>query len=324
MWFLPQGQCCEAPTGAHVYTGTAVPEWTHHLFMCSYQDGALRHFYLDPTRTEATTVATVQGVTCNMDIATGPDGALYYIQGGGYDTGTLYKISVPDEVMFQDVPPNNTFYPFVSCLARTGIVEGYPCGAVGEPCGTSGDPYFRPNAYVTRGQISKIVAESAGFTEPVPATRQSFTDVPPGSTFWEYVERLAERGIIGGYPCGGEGEPCGPNGLPYFRPNAGATRGQLTKIVSNAAGFNDEIPATQQDFTDVPSTSTFWVFVERLLENRPGVMGGYACGGPGEPCDGEARPYFRPNNPLTRGQTAKIVSNTFFPGCIVPVAAKTR
>jgi hypothetical protein len=27
------------------------------------------------------------------------------------------------------------------------------------------------------------------------------------------------------------------------------------------------------------------------------------------------RPYFRPNNPVTRGQAAKIVSSTFFPGC---------
>jgi hypothetical protein len=47
-------------------------------------------------------------------------------------------------------------------------------------------------------------------------------------------------------------------------------------------------------------------------------MSGYPCGGPGEPCDGENRNYFRPNNPLTRGQTAKIVANTFFPNCQTP------
>jgi hypothetical protein len=27
------------------------------------------------------------------------------------------------------------------------------------------------------------------------------------------------------------------------------------------------------------------------------------------------RPYFRPNNDVTRGQAAKIISNTFFPNC---------
>jgi glucose/arabinose dehydrogenase len=411
MWHLGTGQCCQAPTGAHVYRGLAVPTWTNDLFMCSYTGGPLRHFYLDPTRTYAITVATVQGVTCNMDIETGPDGAFYYMQGGGYQNGTLYKISVPGAVTatatatqptatstpvlptatstntappttpsstsppatpsgtappstptltatvthvmpsptatqpggatgtpttpptatatntavaFQDVPPDNTFYPFVSCLARTGIVQGYPCGGPGEPCGTTGDPYFRPNAYVTRGQISKIVAESAFFDQEIPPDRRTFEDVTYGSTFWVYIERLAETGIIGGYPCGGPGEPCGTNGLPYFRPNSGATRGQLTKIVSNAAGFTDEIPTTQQTFTDVEPGSTFWLYVERLLTNRPGVMGGYPCGGAGEPCDSQSRPYFRPNNPLTRGQTSKIVSNTFFPGCIAPEAAGVR
>jgi hypothetical protein len=45
-------------------------------------------------------------------------------------------------------------------------------------------------------------------------------------------------------------------------------------------------------------------------------MQGYACGGPGEPCDGANRNYFRPFNNVTRGQTSKIVSTTFFPDCV--------
>jgi hypothetical protein len=202
---------------------------------------------------------------------------------------------------FSDVPITNTFYPYVTCLVNRGIISGYP------------DCTFRPNNPVTRGQLSKIVSESAGFTDPPGA--QMFEDVPPGSTFYDWVQRLASRGYIAGYACGGPGEPCGPANLPYFRPNAGATRGQLTKIVSNAAGFNDTIPPTQYTFADVQPTHTFWLFVERLLLNRPDVMAGYPCGGAGEPCDTQNRYYFRPNNPLTRGQTSKIVANTFFPGC---------
>jgi len=38
-----------------------------------------------------------------------------------------------------------------------------------------------------------------------------------------------------------------------------------------------------------------------------GVLGGYACGGPGEPCHGSNRPYFRQYNNAVRGQIAKIV-----------------
>jgi S-layer homology domain len=220
-------------------------------------------------------------------------------------------------IEFTDVPITNTFYPFVRCLACQGIISGYPCGGTGEPCNPNNDPYFRPDGHITRGQLSKVVAQSAGFSEPVPATQQSFEDVPYGSPFWEYVERLYTRGIVGGYECGIEpGEPCvPPQNRPYFRPDSGATRGQLTKIVSEAAGFTDVIPPAQQAYADVPPGSTFWVYVERLMLDRPGVMNGYPCGGAGEPCDTENRPYFRPSNPLTRGQASKIVANTFFPGC---------
>ena len=225
---------------------------------------------------------------------------------------------VPCTIAFADVPPDNTFYPYARCLACRGVIEGYPCGGAGEPCNPSNDPYFRPNTPVTRGQISKIVSESAGFDDEVPPSQWTFSDVPYGSTFWLWVERLSERGIIDGYQCGSPNEPCDPQNRPYFRPGNGATRGQLTKIVANAAGFLDDIPPTLQTFADAPPQSAFWLYIERLLANRPGAIGGYQCGGPGEPCDPLTRPYFRPNNPLTRGQTAKIVSSAFFPACSIP------
>jgi hypothetical protein len=164
---------------------------------------------------------------------------------------------------------------------------------------------------VTRGQLSKIVSNSTGIVDP--QTTQMFQDVALGSTFFDYIGRLASRGYMGGYPCGSPGEPCMPPGnLPYFRPNANATRGQLSKIVSNAAGFTD--PPGAQIFEDVPSGSTFFDFVQRLA-NR-GIMSGYACGAPGEPCVAPGnRPYFRPNTNATRGQTSKIDVNSFLPGC---------
>ncbi|HET9496591.1 MAG TPA: S-layer homology domain-containing protein, partial [Chloroflexia bacterium] len=129
-------------------------------------------------------------------------------------------------IEFTDVPVTNTFYPFVRCLACQGIITGYPCGGEFEPCNANNDPYFRPNNPVTRGQIAKIISLSAGFNEVVPPTQQSFEDVVYGSTFWEFIERLYTRNIIGGYQCGiNPAEPCiPPDNRPYFRPNAGATR----------------------------------------------------------------------------------------------------
>ncbi|HEY0068614.1 MAG TPA: exo-alpha-sialidase [Chloroflexia bacterium] len=213
---------------------------------------------------------------------------------------------------FADVPPGSTFYPFIKCLACRHVLSGYPCGGDGETCGPANLPYFRPGDYISRGQISKVVAVSAGFDEEPGA--QVFEDVPPGSTFYPWIQRLALRGIMGGYACGAASEPCTPPASrPYFRPSQPASRGQLSKIVANAAGEAGTVPATRQTYADVPPDSPFWLYVERLSARH--VIGGYPCGEPGETCDQQARPYFRPNANVTRAQAAKIVANTFFPGC---------
>jgi hypothetical protein len=201
-------------------------------------------------------------------------------------------------ISFTDVLPGSTFYSYIHCLACLGIINGYP------------DSTFRPNSPVTRGQLSKIVSNAAGFSDA--QANQMFEDVAVGSTFFQHIGRLASRGYIGGYQCGGASEPCGPDNLPYFRPNNNASRGQISKIVSNAAGFADT-PIGQQ-FQDVLDGSTYYAYIYRLV-NR-GVMGGYPCGSPGEECVPPSNlPYFRPNNDATRGQTSKIVGNTFFPDC---------
>jgi hypothetical protein len=212
----------------------------------------------------------------------------------------------PCLLQFTDVPPDHTFYANIRCLACRGIINGYSSG-----CET-GNPCFKPGNNVTRGQLSKIVSNSAGFQEPAGA--QQFEDVPPGSTFYDFIWRLANRGYINGYPCGAPGEPCGNGNLPYFRPNAYVTRGQISKIVSNATGFSE--PAGARQFEDVLPGSTFYDFIWRLA-NR-GYMSGYPCGGPGEPCGGGSLPYFRPGANATRGQASKIVANTFFPSCQTP------
>ncbi|MDQ3930802.1 MAG: S-layer homology domain-containing protein, partial [Chloroflexota bacterium] len=195
--------------------------------------------------------------------------------------------------VFSDVQPGSTFYQYVMCLACRNIISGYSDGT------------FRPGSPVTRGQLSKIVANAANYQENY--TGQTFEDVPVGSTFHQFVERLASRSIIAGYPCGGPGEPC-VSGKPYFRPNANVTRGQTAKIVASAANLPAP-PAGRQTFKDVPQGSTFWTWIEALAATN--AIAGYSCGGENEPCvPTENRPYFRPNDNVTRGQSSKIVSNT--------------
>jgi hypothetical protein len=202
------------------------------------------------------------------------------------------------------VDPTNPFYTFVRCLACRDILSGYS------------DNTFRPGANVTRGQLSKIIANAGGYADPVPATQQSFEDVPSTQPFWLWIERLAAHNAISGYTCGGPGEPCGPRNRAYFRPGAPATRGQIAKIDALAAQMTEPVPSGQQTFADVPNTNPFWLFIEQL--GGQGIISGYTCGGPGEACDSQNRPYFRWGNTTTRGQLAKIAANTYYPNCQTP------
>ncbi len=146
----------------------------------------------------------------------------------------------PGAQLFQDIPVGSTFFASINRLARRQIISGYECGGAGEPCVAPGNlRYFRQNAELTRGQLSKMTSIAAGYTEAV--TGQTFQDIAPGSTFYDYVERLARRGIISGYTCGGAGEPCvAPGNKPYFRQNATVTRQQAAQFIAKAF-FNAQI-----------------------------------------------------------------------------------
>jgi hypothetical protein len=258
---------------------------------------------IQPTQTQVASTSTVQATFTTQPTIAATGTPLAATATPVVPSATLPAVATTTPttcaVSFTDVPANSTFYVFIRCLACRGIMGGYSDGT------------FRPNNDITRGQLTKIVANSAGFNEPV--SGQTFEDVSASDTFYQYIERMASRGIVGGYPCGGVSEPCG-SGKPYFRPNANATRGQISKIVSEAAGYND-VPEGQT-YEDVATTNTFYVWIERLTTR--GIMSGYPCGGRGEPCGTGNRPYFRPNNKATRGQTSKIVANTFYPDCQTP------
>ncbi|HUS14801.1 MAG TPA: S-layer homology domain-containing protein [Chloroflexia bacterium] len=210
--------------------------------------------------------------------------------------------------VYSDVPPNYVFYPYITDLSQRGAISGYS------------DCTFRPGLEVTRGQVAKIVMVATQYqliTPPNP----SFADVPYGSAFYSYVETAYANGIISGYTCGSPGEPCDPQNRPYFRPGLNVTRGQLAKIVVGARHWSVLNPATRS-FEDVPSTNPFYVFIETAV--RHGVISGYSCGGPGEPCVPPTnRPYFRAFSTATRGQASKIIDLALYSNDITPTPTQT-
>jgi hypothetical protein len=172
-------------------------------------------------------------------------------------------------ISFSDVTPNDYFYVPVQYLALHGVISGYADGT------------YRPYNNTTRGQIAKIVVSGEGWAINTTGGPH-FTDVPVGSTFYPYIETALNHGIVSGYSDG------------TYRPGAIVTRGQVAKIVVAARGWSINT-TTGSHFADVGPDNTFYAYIETAYAH--GVVGGFGDG------------TFRPGNPATRGQIAKIVYN---------------
>ncbi|HUS17273.1 MAG TPA: S-layer homology domain-containing protein [Chloroflexia bacterium] len=221
---------------------------------------------------------------------TAPDIGTYYVIVTATDNhGAVASATVRIDVVagcvpyFSDVLTTQYFYPAVQYLFCHFVVSGY----------TEADQTFtyRPFNNTTRGQFSKMIALAyflPAYNPPTP----DFSDVPASDPFYPYVEAAFHAGIISGYADG------------TFHPYTSITRGQLCKLIVGAAGWPIDTSGAPH-FADVPPTSPFYAFVETAYNHA--VISGYTCGGPGEPCDPQQRPYFRAGNPAIRGQIAKIL-----------------
>ncbi|MDQ5825127.1 MAG: S-layer homology domain-containing protein [Chloroflexota bacterium] len=74
---------------------------------------------------------------------------------------------------------------------------------------------------------------------------------------------------------------------------------------SSASAPEATCPGDGQCFADVPPGSPFYDYANNLYKQD--IVSGYACGGPGEPCDAQNRPYYRPGSSVTRAQMTKFV-----------------
>ena len=194
---------------------------------------------------------------------------------------------------FRDVPVEHWAYGYIQWIYCNGIAQGYTCGG--------GCQEFRPESNTTRAQVAKML--TIGFALPsVTPTAPTFVDVPPGNSFYGYVEAAAAQGVFAGYDCGGPGEPCPGR---YFRPNNNVTRAQVAKMTVLAAGWTLVTPGTPT-FTDVAPADWFYSYVETAFQYE--VVGGYDCFGltPGPTPPTTCR-EFRPNYPASRAQIAKMV-----------------
>ena len=196
--------------------------------------------------------------------------------------------ATPCTIRFSDVTdPAAYYYQGVYSLACRGVISGYSDGT------------FRPFNLTTRAQMTKIVTLAFTRAPVTPPATGTFADVAPSNVFYALIETAAAHSVVSGYTCGGvnpqtgQNEPCDNAHHPYFRPSNPVTRGQLAKIVVNAAGWTLLYVQTPT-FRDVPTTDVFSPFIETAACRS--IISGYDDG------------TFRPNNAAFRSQIAKIVA----------------
>jgi hypothetical protein len=169
-----------------------------------------------------------------------------------YDsTAYIASLGGVTTLSFEDVLPGYFAEPSIASLVNAGVTAG---------CVVSPSLYC-PESPVTREQMAVFILKALGETNPpVPAT-QRFTDVPPSSPFFRFIDRLAALGITGG--CSSPTEFC---------PTQFVTREQMAAFIIKALGeTHPPVPATQH-FPDVPPSNPFYAFIDRLTVL--GITGG--------------------------------------------------
>lgn len=125
--------------------------------------------------------------------------------------------------------------------------------------------------------VSSFVVAQSEQTEA-----KSFVDVSSSNSSYPIIHTLSEKGIIQGYE-------------DYtFRPQQTITRAHVAIMLGRAVTLTPVREATT--FKDVPTTHRYYDDIMRLY--KAGIIDG-------------SNGYFKPNDVLTRGQLAKILTNAF-------------
>lgn len=165
----------------------------------------------------------------------------------------------------------------VDSLMVWGVDYGYDLG--------NDDHQFGPGHQNLANEYLQLWRETADWLRLSPR----YSDVPPNSTFYSYIECLSNRRAVSGLASWVD-----DNHNDEFRPGDAITRAQAVKAIVRAMGFQLVFPAVPK-FTDVPRSSIYYRYIETAFAN--GILNGYSDG------------TFHPDANLTRGQMSKVIVN---------------
>jgi 5'-nucleotidase/2',3'-cyclic-nucleotide 2'-phosphodiesterase/3'-nucleotidase/5'-nucleotidase len=168
----------------------------------------------------------------------------------------------------------NAFVAFICQLKDRGVVSGDQEGK------------FRPDQNITRSEVVKIVYNTFKFSPQTSCG--DFNDVGTENPLYNQITTLKCKGIINGV------------GDNNFAPNQSMTRAELVKIVmgilTNVKKVNgiDVVSLKTSPYVDVQTDNPFYSFIAMAYEYKIAT--------------GFEDKTFKPNEPVTRGATTKVVT----------------
>jgi hypothetical protein len=180
---------------------------------------------------------------------------------------------------FNDVPSSSSFSDYINVLSSWQITKG---------C-SSAPPLFCPTDLVTRDQLATLIIRSMLGDTFTYSTVPYFTDVPASSSFFPYIQKLADLGLTHG--CSPTAY-CPSGTVPRMDASVLIVRGKLESL------FGDKFTyPTTPFFTDVPATLPQFPYIQKMFEL--GITTGCSA------------TQFCPNSNLTRQEISVFLTRAF-------------
>lgn len=180
-------------------------------------------------------------------------------------TSGIYYVRFRETTMLNPSPEVTVTVPVGGTETHYAYLNGYTDGT------------FRPNAFMTRGEVAVMFYNLTGGSTTASA---GFSDVPSGAWYADAINALANKNIISGYADG------------TFRPDATITRSEFVVLAVKYAGAlsaGDGI-----SFTDVPANAWFHSSIKTASSLK--WISGYNDGA------------FRPDNAIARCEVTAVVN----------------
>jgi len=184
------------------------------------------------------------------------------------------KLNVVRLKAFKDVAADYWAKESVEYLATIGIISGFP------------DNTFKPEKAVNRAEMCALLVKSSGTpANLLTPEAQKFTDVSNKHWAASFIKTAAQLKLVTGYPD------------KSFKPGKDINRAEGVSII---ARFDNLLPARviEAPFADLPGRH--WA-AESVTAAKEGGLLEYLKDKP-----------FEPNKPLSRGETAYVLSRTKF------------